>query len=147
LRGGGQEHSALTAALEDTTSARAEARAAPPPPPPPPPRSVSDGDHTPALLAAEVATLRQQLARADELRERSQQSLDALKQQFDALTHDLQSPRNNTLSRTAAAATSPSPPPRPPGARSPPPVSSTRAVDVLERCVAATHPGCWSCVG
>jgi hypothetical protein len=100
---------------------------------------------------------RQQLARADELRESSQQSLDALKQQFEALTADLQPVHTAALGRSYASAAAASPPPaaRAPAVRAsspPPPLlpggsaspapSSTRAVDVLERCVLWPHPLC-----
>lgn len=89
---------------------------------------------------------RQQLARADELRESSQQSLDTLKQQFEALTADLQPMHTTVMGRSYASAASPPPTARAPAVRasSPPPpllpggsaspaASSTRAVDVLER--------------
>mmetsp|Transcript_42590 Transcript_42590/g.81355 ORF Transcript_42590/g.81355 Transcript_42590/m.81355 type:complete len:484 (+) Transcript_42590:167-1618(+) len=66
-----------------------------------------------ATLEAEVVTLRKQLQRADELRMRSQQSLDELKGEFEALTK-----------------ASPSFQQGPPAATSP---GNLRALDVLER--------------
>mmetsp|Transcript_23421 Transcript_23421/g.51205 ORF Transcript_23421/g.51205 Transcript_23421/m.51205 type:complete len:390 (-) Transcript_23421:981-2150(-) len=79
-------------------------------------------------LDAEVATLRQQLQRADELRMQSQKSLDELKAEFEALTKDIA--EDGLLAGTRR---SPASPGGVTAAKSAAVVSSPRALSVMER--------------